>query len=71
MPNGTGTVADLEYLIKLVGPEQAARFSRELTAEESARVDEALARYDGDPVAALGAERLPADVQAEIRRVMR
>jgi hypothetical protein len=56
-------------LITLLGPEDAAKMTRPLTSEESAMVNEALARHDGDPISALGVNHLPEDVKAEMRRV--
>jgi hypothetical protein len=71
MSNDTGNaVENLDFLIRLLGPERTAALTRPLTAEEEQLVEEALARHGGDPVAALGMPNLPADVQSEIRRVM-
>jgi hypothetical protein len=70
MSHRSETLNHMRYLIALLGPEEAARLTRPLTADEEQLVDEALARYDGDRIAALGADDLPADVRAEIRRVM-
>ena len=53
-----------------VGPEELANIARPLTDDEMVWVDAFLARFGGDPFAALGAEHLPADVNAELRRVM-
>jgi hypothetical protein len=65
MAQATGSIRDL---IDLLGPEEAANHTRELTAEETRLVEEALARHGGDPVTAFSGN-LPADVQAEMRRV--
>ena len=65
----TTTREHRQWLIDLLGAENLAKLRKPLTAAQSALVDEALAEHDGDPVAALGAEHLPADVQATIRRV--
>jgi len=78
MSDGSGTtyiptqkaLDDPSFLVGLLGPEEAARLCRTLTPGEERRVDEVLARHGGDPVAALGMQHLPADVQSEIRRVM-
>lgn len=70
MPNATGASITAD-LLTLIGPEAAANLTRPLTPAESALVEAGLARHGGDPVAALGGQNLPADVQAEIRRVMR
>jgi hypothetical protein len=42
-----------------------------LTPADLAAINAAVAAYDGDPVDDLRLHNLPADVQAEIRRVMK
>jgi hypothetical protein len=71
MPNGTGTVSSLRDLIALAGPKEVTELIQGLPDADAALVVAGLLRHDGDPVAALGGTHLPADVQAEIRRVYR
>lgn len=66
----TTTREDARWLMALLGPEALTHLSAPMTAEWSARVDDILAAHGGDPVAALDAQHLPADVQATMRRVV-
>lgn len=60
---GTDT---LGWLIRLLGPEAVADMSRPPNDHELAAIEKALARHDGDPVAAAGID-VDADTAAYLR----
>jgi hypothetical protein len=57
-------------LLTVLGPENLAKYDAlTISPEDRDLLNAALAKHDGDPVAALGIP-LPADVAATVRRVM-
>jgi hypothetical protein len=63
----TGTNADtIAWLVRVLGGEATSAVTRPLTDDEFRLLEERLARFDGDPVAALG-EDVDDDTAAYIR----